>query len=297
MNIKSLLLGSAAALVAVSGAHAADAVIAAEPEPVDYVRVCDVYGAGFFYIPGTETCLKIGGYVRYDASVGSQYNGYDGLWNLDKRKFADGTEKWQGTWNKTAKIVLNVDTGQETEYGTLATHIGIVAKNTTGYKADDDGDPTGLSTTTIKPVALPFSAISRSIIGGVTTGEVISTPSIPPPAITSASPRVEQQMPTAPAAICRLPISIDLAPFECGRNFRPVALVCAAMAAMLRSSASRSSSRFGVLSSVREPLTPMNFAFGPSPLDSAIVISRFQCTRRHRRRSPDCPSPDARPCA
>jgi opacity protein-like surface antigen len=43
MNIKSLLLGSAAALVAVSGAHAADAIVAVEPEPVDYVRVCDVY--------------------------------------------------------------------------------------------------------------------------------------------------------------------------------------------------------------------------------------------------------------
>lgn len=31
-----------------------------EPEPVEYVRVCDVYGTGFFYIPGTETCLRIG---------------------------------------------------------------------------------------------------------------------------------------------------------------------------------------------------------------------------------------------
>ena len=69
MNIKSLLLGSAAALVAVSGARAADAVVVAEPEPVEYVRVCDAYGAGFFYIPGTETCLKIGGYVRYDAKA------------------------------------------------------------------------------------------------------------------------------------------------------------------------------------------------------------------------------------
>ena len=64
MNIKSLLLGSAAALVAVSGARAADAVMA-EPEAVEYVRVCDAYGAGYFYIPGTETCLKIAGRVRY----------------------------------------------------------------------------------------------------------------------------------------------------------------------------------------------------------------------------------------
>jgi hypothetical protein len=67
MKLKALLLGSAAALIAVSGAHAADAVDA-EPEPVDHVRVCDMYGAGFFYIPGTETCLKINGFVR------AQYN-------------------------------------------------------------------------------------------------------------------------------------------------------------------------------------------------------------------------------
>ncbi|MGO4832748.1 porin, partial [Rhizobiaceae sp. 2RAB30] len=49
MNLKSLLLGSAAALVAVSGAQAADAVVVAEPEPVEYVRVCDTFGTGFFY--------------------------------------------------------------------------------------------------------------------------------------------------------------------------------------------------------------------------------------------------------
>jgi hypothetical protein len=66
MNIKSLLIGSAAALAVVSGAQAADAVVAAEPEPMEYVRVCDAYGTGFFYIPGTETCLKIGGHLRFE---------------------------------------------------------------------------------------------------------------------------------------------------------------------------------------------------------------------------------------
>ena len=66
MSIKSLLIGSAAAAVMATGAQAADAIVVADPEPMDYVRICDVYGAGFFYIPGTETCLKIGGYVRYD---------------------------------------------------------------------------------------------------------------------------------------------------------------------------------------------------------------------------------------
>jgi hypothetical protein len=65
MNIKGLLLGSAAAFAAVSGAQAADAIVAAAPEPMEYVKVCDAFGTGYFYIPGTETCLKIGGLVRW----------------------------------------------------------------------------------------------------------------------------------------------------------------------------------------------------------------------------------------
>lgn len=63
---KSLLLGSAAALVAVSGAQAADLPVV---EPVDYVRVCDAFGAGFHYIPGTETCLKFSGRVRTEIGI------------------------------------------------------------------------------------------------------------------------------------------------------------------------------------------------------------------------------------
>ncbi|MDB5554222.1 MAG: porin, partial [Rhizobium sp.] len=76
----SLLLGSAAALAVVSGAQAADAVVAAEPEPMEYVRVCDAYGTGFFYIPGTETCLKISGQLRYEkrfSRTGDQGAAYD----------------------------------------------------------------------------------------------------------------------------------------------------------------------------------------------------------------------------
>src|SRR5690349_7069758 len=85
MNIKSLLLGSAAALVAVSGARAADAVVIAEPEPMEYVRICDTYGAGFYYIPGTETCLKFSGYMRYDIDVGAR--GMEDV--IDKSDFYD----------------------------------------------------------------------------------------------------------------------------------------------------------------------------------------------------------------
>jgi len=122
MNIKSLLFGSAAALVVASGAQAADAVVAAEPEPVDYVRVCDVYGAGFYYIPGTETCLKVSGYVRYDVGFG---DGLAGQYNHGTQGVIDKGDAWAGvastndTYFQRSRAVLNLDARQDTEYGTL----------------------------------------------------------------------------------------------------------------------------------------------------------------------------------
>jgi hypothetical protein len=57
-----LILGTAAGLVAVAGAQAADMPVKAAP--VQYVKICSLYGDGFYYIPGTDTCLKMGGYLR-----------------------------------------------------------------------------------------------------------------------------------------------------------------------------------------------------------------------------------------
>jgi len=104
MNIKSLLLGSAAALAAISGAHAADAIVAAEPEAVEYVRVCDAYGTGYFYIPGTETCLKINGYIRFDVNYG----------------FGEGFENGGlEDWNVRTRGQVQFTAKSETEYGPL----------------------------------------------------------------------------------------------------------------------------------------------------------------------------------
>ncbi|WP_299861370.1 porin [uncultured Hoeflea sp.] len=114
MNIKSLLLGSAAALVAVSGARAADAIVAAEPEPVEYVRVCDAFGTGYFYIPGTETCLRIHGYIRYDIGGGDVF----------ERTSATGDE----TYYKRARVSVRTSTASETELGTLRTHSELRAQ-------------------------------------------------------------------------------------------------------------------------------------------------------------------------
>ena len=60
--VKSLLLGTTAGLVSVVAAQAAD-LPTRKAAPVQYVRVCDAYGAGFFYIPGSDTCLRVGGFV------------------------------------------------------------------------------------------------------------------------------------------------------------------------------------------------------------------------------------------
>ncbi|MEO1142505.1 MAG: porin [Pseudomonadota bacterium] len=108
MNIKSFLLGSAAAMIAVTGAQAADAIVV-EPEPVEYVRVCDAYGSGFFFIPGTETCIRLGGFVR--SSYEKDY--------LDISNTAGVTtsEESRTFWGQRAR--LNVDVRNETDYGTL----------------------------------------------------------------------------------------------------------------------------------------------------------------------------------
>jgi len=131
MNIKSLLIGSAAALVAVSGARAADAVFAPEPEPVEYVRVCDAYGAGFFYIPGTETCLQISGYVWYQLGAGS----YEPLGN-DSPSYHYGTTPQDG-WRKNIRARVNFDARSETEWGTLRSYIR--------FQASGDGNNTDIS--------------------------------------------------------------------------------------------------------------------------------------------------------
>ena len=76
--MRSLLLGSAAGLVAVAGAQAADLPVKAKP--VEYVKICSLYGVGFYYIPGTDMCLKIGGWVRAEYAYGDNGNMTNGPW-------------------------------------------------------------------------------------------------------------------------------------------------------------------------------------------------------------------------
>ncbi len=128
MKIKALLLGSAAAMVVATGAQAADAIVV-EPEPVEYVRICDAYGSGFFYIPGTETCISFNGFVRssYEKThlksndvAGNGLQGIGGV--LGGGSEATGLIPTRNDisftlWGQRAR--LNIDTRNETDWGTL----------------------------------------------------------------------------------------------------------------------------------------------------------------------------------
>ena len=74
--IKSMLLGSAAGIVAVAGAQAAD-LPTHKAAPVEYVKVCNVGGITGWVLPGSDTCVKLSGYITAQFEGGNlqtQYN-------------------------------------------------------------------------------------------------------------------------------------------------------------------------------------------------------------------------------
>ncbi|MCX5571405.1 porin [Kaistia nematophila] len=114
MNFKTLLLGSAAAMLMAGGAQAADLTVA---EPVDYVKVCDAFGAGFFYSPGTDTCIKIGGYVKFGTAFGDSDFGY----------FNAGYDN--SNWgNFYTEVSIQATASTVTEYGNLTGFIDMRAQ-------------------------------------------------------------------------------------------------------------------------------------------------------------------------
>ena len=107
--MKKILAASVAVLAMSQVAMAADTIVAPEPEAVEYVRVCDAYGKGYFYIPGTETCLRFAGYVRYDVSGGD--NAYARV----------PSTRDMDTYAQLTRFTFRSFTGTETELGTLKT--------------------------------------------------------------------------------------------------------------------------------------------------------------------------------
>jgi hypothetical protein len=147
--VKSLLLGSAAGLVAVAGAQAADLPVKAKP--VQYVKICSLYGVGFYYIPGTDMCIKIGGWVRAEAAWnvnGSSTNVQNGF---------VGNNTTNNLWWRI-RGYITADARNQTDYGTVRSYIAV-----------------GLSTNEIFDPAQTFNA-NRAFIqwAGFTAGRAQS---------------------------------------------------------------------------------------------------------------------------
>ncbi|OCC04676.1 hypothetical protein BA190_13395 [Labrys sp. WJW] len=110
MTMKSVLLGAAAGIAAIGAAQAADLPMT-KGEAVEYVKVCSAFGEGFFYIPGTDTCLKIGGEIRakYYAFGGTGFSRND-----NRSAFDTQARVW-------------FDARTETEWGLLRSYFQINA--------------------------------------------------------------------------------------------------------------------------------------------------------------------------
>src|SRR6266478_8913122 len=121
--VKRVLLGSAAGVFAVAGAQAAD--LAVKAKPVEYVKVCSLYGAGFWYVPGTDTCIKIGAFVKLQAGYNLNQGGpfmmgvaSNGTGNTGGRH--DRTDSSPFTFNNRSAVSFDMRT--QTEYGTLRSY-------------------------------------------------------------------------------------------------------------------------------------------------------------------------------
>jgi hypothetical protein len=150
--MKSLLLGSVAGVAAIAGAQAADLPVKAKP--VEYVKICSLYGAGFYYIPGTDTCIRIGGHIRAEVSFFGRGGGDTAVTTGDG---LNTRTRDRDVFFTRSRSYLNVDTRTQTSFGTLRT-FSVVRAELAG--------PTGLAA---NPSAI---SLDTAIIqwGGFTIG-------------------------------------------------------------------------------------------------------------------------------
>ncbi|MDF0581992.1 porin [Bradyrhizobium yuanmingense] len=121
---KSLILGSAA-MFAGAGAQAADLPVKAKA--IEYVKICSLYGAGFYYIPGSDTCMKLGGYIRADAVVATAYD-FDAANNY----VPGARNRLSSSYATLSRAYLSIDTRTATEYGVVRTFWDSVFTWTSG---------------------------------------------------------------------------------------------------------------------------------------------------------------------
>jgi hypothetical protein len=131
MKLVKSLLGSTAGLCAVAGAQAADLPVK-KAAPVEYVRICTAYGAGFFYIPGTDTCLRVGGRARAEFAYSQRQS--RGVYSTNT--FAPVSNSNADASGFRGQGRLNLDARTQTAYGTLRAFVRFEIGNITGFTAE-----------------------------------------------------------------------------------------------------------------------------------------------------------------
>jgi len=116
--LKASLLCSAAAFAGASAAQAADLPVK-KAVPIEYVRVCNAYGAGFFYIPGTDTCLRLSCRARFEGGYQPTYS-------------RTGTRNFGDTAGYRTLGRFNLDARTQTAYGTLRAFVRLDVASRTG---------------------------------------------------------------------------------------------------------------------------------------------------------------------
>jgi hypothetical protein len=81
------------------------------------VKICSAYGAQFFYIPGTDTCMRIGGYLRADTTFNGGVHGQPG-WSGE---LGQGN-RFRDYFVSRSRMALAIDTRTNTEYGVVRTY-------------------------------------------------------------------------------------------------------------------------------------------------------------------------------
>jgi hypothetical protein len=112
-----------------SVASAADFPMKAKAPAVQYVKVCSLYGAGFYYIPGTDTCLKIGGYIRTQVESESAGGGVLTGTSQSSQGLQDRVDSNDIQYRNRA--VVTFDTRTQGEYGTLRSYYRVGWEQTT----------------------------------------------------------------------------------------------------------------------------------------------------------------------
>jgi hypothetical protein len=91
------------------------------------VKVCNLYGAGFYYMPGTDTCIKIGGYVRAETTYNSNGNFTAGPTS------AEVNTRATNNFVMRARGYITADARDQTPYGTARAYIAVgIATTDTG---------------------------------------------------------------------------------------------------------------------------------------------------------------------